>query len=78
VKHAAPRAATKFYERRDVWWADAVKDQSTDAEVEWVEADHPLFLLYTSGSTGGFWVEGSVLVGVVVGGVGDGWVVAAA
>jgi len=37
---------------RDVWWHDAVADQSTDCEPEWVEAEHPLFLLYTSGSTG--------------------------
>jgi len=37
---------------RDVWWHDAVADQSNDCEPEWVEAEHPLFLLYTSGSTG--------------------------
>lgn len=35
-----------------MWWEDAVRGQPTQAEVEWVEADHPLFLLYTSGSTG--------------------------
>jgi hypothetical protein len=52
VKHAVPRKDTKFYENRDVWWEDAVKDMPKEAEVEWVEADHPLFLLYTSGSTG--------------------------
>jgi acetyl-CoA synthetase len=52
VKHAVPRADAKFYEGRDVWWEDAVAGQPTEAEVEWVEADHPLFLLYTSGSTG--------------------------
>ena len=39
-------------EGRDVWWHDAVADQSNDCEPEWVEAEHPLFLLYTSGSTG--------------------------
>jgi hypothetical protein len=53
VKHAVPRADTKFVEGRDVWWEDAVRGMPTTAEVEWVEADHPLFLLYTSGSTGG-------------------------
>ena len=37
---------------RDVWWHDAIADQSTTCEPEWVEAEHPLFLLYTSGSTG--------------------------
>ena len=37
---------------RDVWWSDAVAGQATHAEVEWVDSEHPLFLLYTSGSTG--------------------------
>ncbi|KAI8475041.1 MAG: acetyl CoA synthetase [Monoraphidium minutum] len=52
VKHAAPKADTKFYPGRDVWWEEAVAAMPSEAEVEWVEADHPLFLLYTSGSTG--------------------------
>mmetsp|Transcript_310 Transcript_310/g.418 ORF Transcript_310/g.418 Transcript_310/m.418 type:complete len:756 (+) Transcript_310:143-2410(+) len=37
---------------RDVYWDEAVQEQSTDCEPEWVEAEHPLFILYTSGSTG--------------------------
>lgn len=37
---------------RDIWWHDAIKDQSDDCEPTWVNAEHPLFLLYTSGSTG--------------------------
>ena len=37
---------------RDVWWHDAEQGQSTDCEPTWVDATHPLFLLYTSGSTG--------------------------
>jgi acetyl-CoA synthetase len=37
---------------RDVWWLDAIADQSAACEPEWVDAEHPLFLLYTSGSTG--------------------------
>jgi hypothetical protein len=51
-KHAAPRASTPFTEGRDVWYDDAIAGQPTSAEVEWVGAEHPLFLLYTSGSTG--------------------------
>ena len=27
-------------------------DVSDQCEVEWVDAEHPLFMLYTSGSTG--------------------------
>ncbi len=37
---------------RDIWWHDAIKEQSNDCEPTWVNAEHPLFLLYTSGSTG--------------------------
>lgn len=37
---------------RDLWWHDAVAGQSADCTPEWVDAEHPLFLLYTSGSTG--------------------------
>jgi len=37
---------------RDIWWHDAVANESDSCEPEWVDAEHPLFLLYTSGSTG--------------------------
>ncbi len=37
---------------RDIWWHDAVRDQADQCEPEWVDSEHPLFLLYTSGSTG--------------------------
>ena len=41
-----------FTEGRDVWLHDLVADQPADCEPEWVDAEHPLFILYTSGSTG--------------------------
>ena len=37
---------------RDIWWHDAVANQAKTCEPEWVNSEHPLFLLYTSGSTG--------------------------
>lgn len=37
---------------RDTWWHDAVAGQETSCEPEWINSEHPLFLLYTSGSTG--------------------------
>ena len=37
---------------RDVWWHDITDGQSEQCEPEWVDSEHPLFLLYTSGSTG--------------------------
>ncbi len=37
---------------RDVWYHDAVADMSTDCPPEEMSAEDPLFILYTSGSTG--------------------------
>lgn len=37
---------------RDQWLHDVVANQPDTCEPEWVESEHPLFLLYTSGSTG--------------------------
>jgi acetyl-CoA synthetase len=39
-------------EGRDVWWHDAVDGASDQHEPVAVEAEHPLFILYTSGTTG--------------------------
>ncbi|MBI5835358.1 MAG: acetate--CoA ligase [Armatimonadetes bacterium] len=37
---------------RDVWWDDVMADASADCPPVPVEAEHPLFILYTSGTTG--------------------------
>jgi len=37
---------------RDVWWHDAVEAASSQHTPVDVEAEHPLFILYTSGTTG--------------------------
>jgi len=41
-----------FTEGRDIWLHDFIEGQSEECEPEWVDAEHPLFILYTSGSTG--------------------------
>jgi acetyl-CoA synthetase len=41
-----------FQQGRDLWLHDLVEGQSAQCEPEWVDAEHPLFILYTSGSTG--------------------------
>ncbi|KQV50042.1 acetate--CoA ligase [Massilia sp. Root335] len=41
-----------FQQGRDLWLHDLVDGQSGQCEPEWVDAEHPLFILYTSGSTG--------------------------
>ncbi|MFM7147829.1 MAG: AMP-binding protein, partial [Actinomycetales bacterium] len=37
---------------RDIWWHDLVDRQSTEHEAEGFDSEHPLFILYTSGTTG--------------------------
>ena len=37
---------------KEVWWHELIKNQSKDCDPIYVNAEHPLFLLYTSGSTG--------------------------
>jgi acetyl-CoA synthetase len=36
---------------RDVWWHEAIEQVDADCEPEPLEAEHPLYILYTSGST---------------------------
>ncbi len=37
---------------KDVWWHDLVDAQSSEHEAEAFDAEHPLFVMYTSGTTG--------------------------
>jgi acetyl-CoA synthetase len=45
-------AEVGWTEGRDVWWHDVVDSASPEHEAEAFDAEHPLFLLYTSGTTG--------------------------
>ncbi|NMG64758.1 acetate--CoA ligase [Azoarcus indigens] len=45
-------AEVGFTAGRDIWYTDLIEGKADTAEPEWVESEHPLFLLYTSGSTG--------------------------
>jgi acetyl-CoA synthetase len=37
---------------RDLWWHEAMADASPVCAAEWMDAEDPLYLLYTSGTTG--------------------------
>ena len=39
-------------EGRDLWWDDVMADQPTTHEARSFDSEHPLFILYTSGTTG--------------------------
>ena len=44
--------ADSWDDSRDVWWHDVVDGASTEHEPEMHDAEHPLYVMYTSGTTG--------------------------
>jgi len=42
---------TPWNPKRDIWWHDFVDRQSVDHEAQGFDSEHPLFILYTSGTT---------------------------
>jgi acetyl-CoA synthetase len=52
IVYSRTGAAVAWNAARDHWLHDETAGQPTTCEPEWVGAEHPLFLLYTSGSTG--------------------------
>jgi acetyl-CoA synthetase len=56
VKHVVVyrRSGTevKMKEGRDIWWDEALLTAEHECAPEWVDAEDPLYLLYTSGTTG--------------------------
>ncbi|XP_042908162.1 acetyl-coenzyme A synthetase [Parasteatoda tepidariorum] len=48
----SPNVQIPWNSDSDFWWHEEMEKASINCEPEWVESEHPLFILYTSGSTG--------------------------
>ncbi len=49
---SGPARTSSWTEGRDLWWEDVVGRQSTEHTPEAFDAEHPLYVMYTSGTTG--------------------------
>ncbi|MEM7530684.1 MAG: acetate--CoA ligase [Chloroflexota bacterium] len=52
IVYQATNQDVNMTEGRDVWWHEAMAGQSADCETEQMDAEDPMFILYTSGTTG--------------------------
>ena len=52
VFQRAPTVTVPMQEGRDIWWHDAMASVDAECAAEWMDAEDPLYILYTSGTTG--------------------------
>ncbi|KFM75868.1 Acetyl-coenzyme A synthetase, cytoplasmic, partial [Stegodyphus mimosarum] len=52
AKRMSPDLQIPWHPDVDSWWHEEMAAAPVTCEPEWVESEHPLFILYTSGSTG--------------------------
>ena len=47
AKRPCRKLVLSWKEGRDVWWHDAMREAEDECEPEWMDAEDPLFMLYT-------------------------------
>jgi acetyl-CoA synthetase len=52
VFQRAPAATVNMQAGRDIWWHEAMASADATCAAEWMDAEDPLYILYTSGTTG--------------------------
>ena len=52
VFQRAPTVTVPMQEGRDIWWHEAMASVDVECAAEWMDAEDPLYILYTSGTTG--------------------------
>jgi acetyl-CoA synthetase len=52
VVYQRTRSAVEMQPGRDFWWHELMEKAAPDCEAEPLDAEHPLYILYTSGTTG--------------------------
>jgi acetyl-CoA synthetase len=52
VYQREPKTTVPMRAARDVWWHEAMAKASPECAAEWMDAEDPLYILYTSGTTG--------------------------
>ncbi len=52
VYQREPKSLVAMKAGRDVWWHEVMAAASAECPAEWMDAEDPLFILYTSGTTG--------------------------
>ena len=50
--HKRTGSAIPMQDRRDIWWQEAEKQETDSCQAEQLDSEHPLYVLYTSGTTG--------------------------